>query len=70
MEIEGAERVIQKGKKAQQREEDSQKAMDEFIDEIEQDKAFRKNINLYPNEAGSQAQNELDEEMVQINELV
>ncbi len=35
MEIEGAERVIQKGKKAQQRDEDSQKAMDEFIDEIE-----------------------------------
>ncbi len=35
MEIEGAEKVIQKGWKAQQRDEDSEKAMHEFIDEIE-----------------------------------
>ncbi len=38
--------------------------MDEFIDEIEQDKVFRKNINLYQNDDVKERDIDLDEEMV------
>lgn len=44
--------------------------MEEFVDEIEQDPALRKNFLLFKNEDVDVNALQLDEEMVQLKELV
>lgn len=44
--------------------------MEEFVDEIEQDPALRKNFLLFKNEDVDVNAVQLDEEMVQLKELV
>lgn len=70
MEIEEEELEKKKKKKdIQQEMELEQQDLEEFYDELEQNKNLRQNINLYKNEE-VKGDVELDEEMVHLKELV
>lgn len=65
MEIEGREEPKKtKKNQSQNKQNDSQIAMEEFIDEIEQDQNMRKNFLLYKNEGVNEQDLHLEDEMV------
>lgn len=69
MEIEGKENKG-KNKKEKEKQNESQIAMEEFVDEIEQDRDMRKNFLLFKNEDVHPEEVQLEDEMVQLKELV